>query len=222
MSYDLPEVRRSDLFLAFRDEHEVDRHLLPRPLDRVERGEECGLRPLLIHRAAADEDLSESRLVDDRGGEGRRRPLRGIGLLHVVHEVEREGLRGPRVERREDTGVTVGVDTRGFLEARVAREPHHQIAALVHATIFRGEGRVLHPLLKASDALVVALLDLRLDAPHRRIGEKGLSRRLSHGWFARREVTSPPSDARSATSPMITASSFGRDHIGQWLVGRST
>ena len=25
-----------------------------------------------------------------------------------------------------------------------------------------------------------------------------------------------------ATSPMITASSFGRDHIGQWLVGRST
>ena len=164
MRYDLPEVRRSDLFLAFRDEHEVDRHLLPRPLDCVERGEERCLRPLLIHRAAADEDLSESGLVDDRGFKWRRRPLRRIGLLHVVHEVNRDGRRGPRVERREDTGVTVGFDTRGFLEARVAREPHHQIAALVHATIFRGEGRVLHPVLKAFDAFVVALLDLRLDA----------------------------------------------------------
>ena len=118
--------------------------------------------------------------------------------------------------------MTVGFDTGRFLEARVAREPHHQIAALVHATIFRGEGRVLHPLLKAFDAFVVALLDLGRDVPHRRINEKRLSRRLSHGWLARREVTSPPSDARSATSPMITASSFGRDHIGQWLVGRST
>jgi hypothetical protein len=29
-------------------------------------------------------------------------------------------------------------------------------------------------------------------------------------------------DAVRATLPMIAASSFGRDHIGQWLVGRST
>ena len=31
-----------------------------------------------------------------------------------------------------------------------------------------------------------------------------------------------PPDAPCATSPMIAASSCGRDHIGQWLVGRST
>src|SRR5207249_8207442 len=201
---------------------EVDRQLLSRPADRVERREECGLRPLLIHRAPADGDLPESGSIDDRGTERWRRPLRGVGLLHVVHEIDGDGLRGSRVERREDTGVTVGVDTRRFLEARVARESHHEIAAFVHPAIFRGEGRVLHPFLEASNTFVVTLLDLGLDAPHRRIGEEGLSRRLSHGSLARREVTSPPSDARSATSPMITASSVGRDHIGQWLVGRST
>src|SRR5438477_781370 len=215
-------MRRSDLFLALRDEHEVDRQLLPRPMDRVERSEECGLWPLLIHRAAADEDLPESGSIDERGTERWRRPLQGVGLLHVVHEVDSDRLRGTRVERGEDAWVTIGLDTRGLLKARVARESHHEIAALVHAAVLRGEGRVLHPLLKAFDAFVVTFLDLGRDVPHRRIGEKRLSRRLSHGWLARREVTSPPSDARSATSPMITASSVGRDHIGQWLVGRST
>jgi hypothetical protein len=60
--------------------------------------------------------------------------------------------------------VAFGVDARGLLEPGVARHPHHEIAALVHPTIFRGERRVLHPLLKAFDAFVVALLDLGLDA----------------------------------------------------------
>src|SRR5438477_299339 len=115
------------LFFAFRDEHKVDRDLLPRPLDRVERGEECGLRPLLIYRAAPDEDPSESGLVNDRGGEGRRRPFRRIGLLYVVHEVDRDGGRSTRIERGENARVTVGVDTRGLLEALVASETHHQI-----------------------------------------------------------------------------------------------
>ena len=130
----------------------------------MERGKEGCLGPFLIHRAAADEDLAESGPVHESGGEGRRRPFRGIGLLHVVHEVDRESLRGARVERREDARVTVGVDTRRLLEAGIARHPHHEIAALVHPTIFRGERRVLHPLLKASEALVMTLFDLGLDA----------------------------------------------------------
>ncbi len=40
-----------------------------------------------------------------------------------------------------------------------------------------------------------------------------------------KEIVWPPDRAggqRVATSPMISASSLGRDHIGQWLVGRST
>src|SRR6185436_11522257 len=69
---DLAEVRRSDLFLAFGDEHQVHRHFLPRPLDRVQRREERGLRPLLIHRAATDQHLPESGPVDDRGLKWRR------------------------------------------------------------------------------------------------------------------------------------------------------
>lgn len=31
-----------------------------------------------------------------------------------------------------------------------------------------------------------------------------------------------PADAPRATSPITAATSFGRDHMGQWLVGRST
>lgn len=35
-------------------------------------------------------------------------------------------------------------------------------------------------------------------------------------------VRRQPTDTPRATSPMTAANSFGRDHIGQWLVGRST
>ena len=77
--------------------------------------------------------------------------------------------------------MTVGVDACRLLKAGVAQHPHHQIAALVHAAILRGEGWVLHPFLEPSDALVVALLDLGLDAPQGRVGEERLDG-LSHGW----------------------------------------
>src|SRR6185312_4861971 len=104
--------------------------------------------------------LPESGPVDDRGLKWRRRPLRRVGLLDVVHEVDGDGLRGSRVEGREDSWVTVGVDACGLLEPGVASEPHHPIAALVHAAILGSERWVLHPILKAADALVVALFDL--------------------------------------------------------------
>src|SRR5205823_13839532 len=154
---------------------------LSRPVDRVQRREEGGLRPLLVHGPAANEDLAEPGLVDDRGIKWRRRPLRRVGLLYVVHEVERDGLWHSCIQGREHAGVAVGLDTRGFLEAGIPGHPHHQIAALVHAAIFGGESWVLHPFLKAFDAFVVALLDLRLDAAKGRVGQERL-RRLSHGY----------------------------------------
>jgi len=40
---------------------------------------------------------------------------------------------------------------------------------------------VLHPILKAADAFVVALFDLRLDRSKGRVAEQR-PRRLSHGW----------------------------------------
>src|SRR3546814_5298177 len=60
---DLAEMRRSDLLLALADEHDVDGQLAPRGADRVERGEESRLGPLLVHRAAAhDRDRKSTRL----------------------------------------------------------------------------------------------------------------------------------------------------------------
>jgi hypothetical protein len=50
------------------------------------------------------------------------------------------------------------------------------------------------------------------------LGRSGASpRRMALSWPARQAR-----DAPRAMSPMMAASSCGRDHIGQWLVGRST
>ena len=65
-AHDLREVRRADLLLALGHQHEVDRQLPAGAVDGVERGEERGLRALLVHRAAADQHLAQAGLVDDR------------------------------------------------------------------------------------------------------------------------------------------------------------
>ena len=85
---DLREVRRADLLLALRDEHQVDRELAPRALVGVQRREERRLGALLVDRPAAHDDLAELRLVDQRALERRRGPLGRIDLLDVEHEVD--------------------------------------------------------------------------------------------------------------------------------------
>src|SRR3954447_22526041 len=62
---ELPDVRRADLLLSFRDHDEVHRHLLAGAANRMQRGQERGLGTLLIDRAAADDDLAEVGLVDE-------------------------------------------------------------------------------------------------------------------------------------------------------------
>ena len=69
-AHDLAEVRRADLLLAFGDQHQVHRQLPAGAADGVQRGEERGLRTLLVHRAAADHDLAEAGLVDERASNG--------------------------------------------------------------------------------------------------------------------------------------------------------
>ena len=59
MRDDLSEMWRPDFLLALRHEQQVHRDLLPRPTDRVQRREERGLWPLLIHRTTTHEDLTE-------------------------------------------------------------------------------------------------------------------------------------------------------------------
>ena len=63
--HDLVKVRRADFFLAFGDQHEVDRELHLGRTHRMKRGEHGRLGSLLIDCAAADDGSAESGLVDD-------------------------------------------------------------------------------------------------------------------------------------------------------------
>src|SRR2546429_5162516 len=86
-------MRRADLLLAFGDKDEVDGHILARTANGVKGSEQRGLRTFLIDRAAAHDDFSEAGLVEQSGFEGRRRPLGGVSLLDVVHEIDRKSTR---------------------------------------------------------------------------------------------------------------------------------
>ena len=94
--------------------------------------------------------LPKPGLVDERRVERRRRPLGGIDLLHVVHEVEADRARRARVERREDARMAVGRHALGASGSRRPRaQLHHQVAALVHAAVLGRDGGLPDPVLQA-------------------------------------------------------------------------
>src|SRR4051794_15596903 len=95
----LREVRRTNLFLTLSNKHQVDRQFSPGALECVQRGEERPLRPFRVYGSAPDQNFSEPGLVYQSSVPWRRRPLRWIHLLHVVHEVNADGTRGARIER---------------------------------------------------------------------------------------------------------------------------
>ncbi len=59
LARDLPEVRRTNFLFAFRDHDQIHRHLLVGALDRMQRREQGGLRPFLVHRATTHENFAE-------------------------------------------------------------------------------------------------------------------------------------------------------------------
>src|SRR5712691_787208 len=65
LAHDLREVRRANLFLAFRDEHEVYGKFLAGAANGVERREQRGFWPFLIYRAASHNDLSKAGPIDE-------------------------------------------------------------------------------------------------------------------------------------------------------------
>ena len=62
---------------------------------------------------APDPLCTDARPVYNPRLEGRRRPLRRIGLLHVVHEIYADRLRRACVQCREDSGMSIGRDLLG-------------------------------------------------------------------------------------------------------------
>ena len=55
--------------------------------------------------------LPKPGLIDNARLQRRRRPFRGIDLLHVIHEVKTKSFGRARVQRGEDSGLAVGGDS---------------------------------------------------------------------------------------------------------------
>src|SRR5439155_13696585 len=118
---------------------------------------------LLVHGPAANDGLAEAGLVDQPRFPGRRRPLRGIDLLHVVHEVEAECRWCAGVEGREDARFSVGADPVRALESRVAEELDHKAQTILAADVLGGDGGLPDPVLDTLDRFVVTFADLVVD-----------------------------------------------------------
>src|SRR6266436_9869633 len=159
-------MRRANFFFAFGDEHKIYGQLFPCAAHSVQRGKKCRFRSFLIHRAATDEHFAETGLVDQCRIKWRRSPLRGIGLLYVVHEIEADCARSTCIENSKNSGLSVCGNFPDLPEARVAEHVHGQVAALVHAAIFSCDGGLLDPVLQTLHGFVVALLNFRPNPVH--------------------------------------------------------
>src|SRR5436853_3876291 len=157
---DLRKMRRADLLFAFGYEYQIDGELAARSSDCVKRREECGFGTFLINGPAPDHYFAEAGLVDKRSGPWRRRPFGGIGLLHVIDEVQSEGSRSARVELREYTRLAVSRDPSHFGESRLAEESHGEIAAFAHSAVFGGDRRLFDPFLEPLYGFAVTFLYL--------------------------------------------------------------
>jgi hypothetical protein len=125
--------------------------------------QERRLRSLLIHRAATHEDFAESWHVHETRLPRRRRPLLGVRLLHVVHEIQPERAARTGVECREDAGLAVGRPLLDVLEPGIAQHAHREIAALAHPAILGSDRRLTDPRLQPLHGFIVTLLDLLVD-----------------------------------------------------------
>ena len=161
--HELSNVRRTDLLLAFRHQHQVHRHLLSRAANRMQRREERRLRSLLIHRAATDHHFAQPRFVHDSRFERRRRPFRRIELFHVVHEIKPDRLRRARIERREHARLSIRVDHRRLLKSRIARQFRHVLRAFRIPAILRRDRHLLDPILQPLHRLIMAFGNLGFD-----------------------------------------------------------
>ena len=147
--------------------------LRPAPRIACRAARQRGLRAFLVGRAAADQDRALAGHFDEPRLPGRRAPLGGDGLFHVVHEIEGDGLFGAGVERREDRRVPLGRDALGVLEAGVERELLHQLGALLHADVLGRDRGLVDPFLEARDGFVVAALDFVVDVAELALGGGG-------------------------------------------------
>jgi hypothetical protein len=137
-------MRRSNLFLALTNQHDIDGQLPAGGANGVQRRKEGRFRAFLVDGAAAHDRPAETGSVDNGRLERRRGPFRGIELLDVIHEIDAERTLGAGVQSSEDAGMTIGWHDLDMLEPGVCGQTRHKLCALGHIAVFgcdRGGGR---------------------------------------------------------------------------------
>ena len=131
-----------------------------RGFERAQRAEERSLGTFLVHRTASHADLAQTFLVDDLAFERRRRPLRRIELLHVVHEVnaDRRGRAG--VDDSEDAGLAGGGHDLDVGESSLASQLRHVLRTLRIVAVLGRDRRQRDPFLQVLDVFVMHLRNL--------------------------------------------------------------
>src|SRR4051812_16911924 len=171
---DLRKMWRANLLLPFCYEDKVYRGLALRRTNGVQRSKECRLWALLVDGSTTDNHFAESRLLDQSCVKRWRRPFGGIDLLHVIHEIETDGLGSARIQCRKYSRLPIGGNLSYLVEAGIAQHVHKQATAFLHSTIFSGDRRLTNPGLQSLNTLIVELPDLVPDGLE--VGVLGLCR----------------------------------------------
>src|SRR5215510_13675919 len=128
-------MRRTDLFLAFRHKNQIDRQLLARVADGMERSQEGGFRAFLIDGAAANEHLAKTRLIHQSRFKWWRRPLGGINLFYVIHIVNAQFSRRASVQYGKYTRLAIGRYFSHLGEPGLAQHLHSHFTAFSHTAV---------------------------------------------------------------------------------------
>ena len=128
---------RTDLLLALGNQDKIDRQFHIGGAEGMQRRQHCGFRPLLVDRAAPNDNFAKAGLVDDLPVERRVVPFGRIVLLDVVHEIEPDGALGARIKRGEDPRLAAGRHHFGMLESGVERQLGHMVCALLDIAALR-------------------------------------------------------------------------------------
>lgn len=134
---------------------QIDGQLLPRRFERVQGSQECCLRAFLVYGSAPDADLAESLLLHDARFQRRRRPLRGIELLHVVHEVDPDTGSRAGIEQAKDAWLAGCGDDLHIGEAGLARQLGHVFRPLRIVAVLGSDRRQRDPVLKRLDGSIM-------------------------------------------------------------------
>ena len=129
----------------------------------MQRRDKRRLRTFLIYRAPSHHNFAQAGFIHQRGVEWRRRPLGGIGLLHVVHKIKSDGARRAGIEGGKDARLPVGRNFCNPAESSVAQHTHSEVAAFAHAPLLSRNRRLANPMLQALHGFVVTLFDFFLD-----------------------------------------------------------